>query len=129
MSTKKVLLIDDDPVIAAVYESLFIGAGFDVILAEDGEQGLAAVYRQRPDVVVLDLSMPKLNGLQWLDKIRKDGRFSKLPVVVFTAGSIAWQVNAAKNSDVTMVLSKKTSDPEGVVNAVKTALVTGNWRI
>ena len=129
MSTKKVLLIDDDPVIAAVYESLFIGAGFEVILAEDGEQGLAAVYRQRPDVVVLDLSMPKLNGLQWLDKIRKDGRFNKLPVVVFTAGSIAWQVNAAKNSDVTMVLSKKTSDPEGVVNAVKTALVTGNWRI
>ncbi|HZP12060.1 MAG TPA: response regulator [Nevskiaceae bacterium] len=129
MSSKKVLLIDDDPVIAAVYESLFIGAGFDVMLAEDGEQGLAAVFRSRPDVVLLDLSMPKLNGLQWLDKVRKDARFAKLPVVVFTAGSIAWQVNAAKNSDATMVLSKKTSDPEGVVKAVKTAMETGNWRI
>jgi len=125
----KVLLIDDDPVIAAVYESLFMGAGFEVTIAEDGEAGLAAVHRHRPDVVLLDLSMPKLNGLQWLDRVRKDARFAKLPVVVFTAGTIAWQVNAAKNSDATMVMSKKTSDPQRVVDAVKTALVTGRWSI
>ena len=127
--SKKILVIDDDPVIAAVYESLFAGSGFEVLIAEDGEMGLAAVHRHRPDVVLLDLSMPRLNGLQWLDKIRKDHRFAKLPVVVFTAGQIAWQVNAAKNSDVTMVMSKKTSDPQAVVEAVKTALVTGSWRI
>jgi CheY-like chemotaxis protein len=126
---KKVLLIDDDPVIAAVYESLFASSGFEVLIAEDGEIGLATVYRHRPDVVLLDLSMPKLNGLQWLDKIRTDPRFSKLPVVVFTAGSIAWQVNAAKNSDVTMVLSKKNTDPKKVVDAVNTAMITGSWKI
>jgi CheY-like chemotaxis protein len=127
--SKKVLVIDDDPVIAAVYESLFTAAGFEVLLAEDGEAGLAAVFRQRPDVVLLDLSMPRLNGLQWLEKVRKDQRFAKLPVVVFTAGQIAWQVNAAKNSDVTMVMSKKTSDPQSVVTAVQTAMVTGSWSI
>jgi CheY-like chemotaxis protein len=126
---KKVLLIDDDPVIAAVYESLFASTGFEVLIAEDGEIGLASVYRHRPDVVLLDLSMPKLNGLQWLDKVRSDPRFSKLPVVVFTAGSIAWQVNAAKNSDVTMVLSKKNTDPKKVVDSVNTALVTGSWKV
>jgi CheY-like chemotaxis protein len=126
---KKVLLIDDDPVIAAVYESLFASSGFEVLIAEDGEIGLATVYRHRPDVVLLDLSMPKLNGLQWLDKIRTDPRFAKLPVVVFTAGSIAWQVNAAKNSDVTMVLSKKNTDPKKVVDAVNTAMITGSWKI
>ena len=129
MSVKKVLMIDDDPVIVAVYESLFAGSGFEVLVAEDGEAGLAMVHRNRPDVVLLDLSMPKLNGLQWLEKIRRDSRFTKLPVVVFTAGAIAWQVNAAKNSDVTMVLSKKTTDPKKVVYAVNTALVTGSWKI
>ena len=126
---KKVLLIDDDPVIVAVYETLFAGSGFEVLIAEDGEAGLAAVHRSRPDVVLLDLSMPRLNGLQWLEKVRRDQRFAKLPVVVFTAGAIAWQVNAAKNSDVTMVLSKKTTDPKKVVDAVNTALVTGAWSI
>ena len=127
--TKKVLVIDDDPVIAAVYESLFSGAGFEVLLSEDGEAGLAAVHRHRPDVVLLDLSMPRLNGLQWLEKVRKDARFAKLPVVVFTAGQIAWQVNAIKNTDVNHVLSKKTADPQAVVRAVQTALITGNWSI
>jgi CheY-like chemotaxis protein len=129
LSVKKVLLIDDDPVIAAVYEALFAGSGYEVLIAEDGEAGLAAVHRSRPDVVLLDLSMPKLNGLQWLEKIRRDGRFAKLPVVVFTAGAIAWQVNAAKNTDVTMVLSKKTTDPKKVVDSVNMALITGSWKI
>lgn len=127
MST--VLLVDDDPVITAVYESLFAMAGFEVQTAQDGELGLAAVHRHRPDAVLLDLSMPKLNGLQWLEKVRRDPRFAKLPVVVFTAGAIAWQVNAARNSDVTMVLSKKGTDPQKVVDAVKTALITGSWKI
>jgi CheY-like chemotaxis protein len=126
---KKVLLIDDDPVIVAVYETLFVQSGYEVLIAEDGEAGLAAVHRSRPDVVLLDLSMPRLNGLQWLDKVRKDTRFARLPVVVFTAGQIAWQVNAAKNSDVTMVLSKKTTDPKKVVDAVNTALITGSWKV
>jgi CheY-like chemotaxis protein len=126
---KKVLLIDDDPVIIAVYESLFAASDYEVFFAEDGEAGLAAVHRHRPDVVLLDLSMPRLNGLQWLDKVRSDPRFRKLPVVVFTAGAIAWQVNAAKNSDVTMVLSKKNTDPKRVVDAVSAALITGSWKI
>ena len=126
---KKVLLIDDDPVIAAVYESLFSAAGFEVMIAEDGESGLTVVQKNRPDVVLLDLSMPKLNGLQWLERVRRDPRFAKLPVVVFTAGTIAWQVNAVKNADVTKVMSKKTSDPKAVVDAVHTALVTGSWKI
>jgi CheY-like chemotaxis protein len=126
---KKVLLIDDDPVIVAVYETLFVQSGYEVLIAEDGEAGLAAVHRSRPDVVLLDLSMPRLNGLQWLDKVRRDTRFARLPVVVFTAGQIAWQVNAAKNSDVTMVLSKKTTDPKKVVDAVNTALITGSWKV
>ena len=125
----KVLLIDDDPVVTGIYQSLFAAAGFTVDVAEDGEAGLSAVHRQRPSAVLLDLSMPKLNGLQWLDNVRRDTRFQKLPVVVFTAGSIAWQVNAAKNSDVTMVLSKKNTDPKKVVDAVNTALITGSWKI
>lgn len=126
---RKVLLIDDDPVVTGIYSILFARAGYEVAIATDGEAGLAAVYEHRPQAVLLDLSMPKMNGLQWLTKVREDPRFKKLPVVVFTAGTIAWQVKAAQNSDVTYVLSKDNSEPRKVVEAINGAIVTGTWRI
>ncbi len=126
---KKVLLIDDDPVVTSVYASLFEAAGYDVKVADDGETGLAALYQHRPDAVLLDLSMPKLNGIQWMQKVRADNRFAKLPIVIFTAGQIGWQLNAARNSDATFILSKKGADPQKVVDAVALELATGSWKI
>jgi two-component system chemotaxis response regulator CheY len=124
-----VLVIDDDPVVTSVYEGLFASAGFDVKVAQDGEDGLASVHRWRPDAVLLDLSMPKLNGLQWLQSVRADQRFEKLPVIVFTAGQVAWQLTAAKNSSATRVISKKSADPAAVVQAVSDAILMGGWSI
>lgn len=124
-----VLLIDDDPVVTCVYEGLFASAGYDVKVAPDGEAGLASVLRWRPDAVLLDLSMPKLNGLQWLQNVRSDQRFERLPVVVFTAGQVAWQLTAAKNSTATCVISKKSADPAAVVQAVSDAITIGSWRL
>jgi two-component system chemotaxis response regulator CheY len=129
LQVNSVLLIDDDPVVTSVYEGLFASAGFDVKVAPDGEEGLASVHRWRPDAVLLDLSMPKLNGLQWLQNVRKDQRFEKLPVVVFTAGQVAWQLTAAKNSSATRIISKKSADPSAVVQAVSDAITMGAWSI
>jgi DNA-binding response OmpR family regulator len=128
-SRTKVLLIDDDPVVTGIYQSLFAAAGFAVDIAEDGEAGLSAVHRQRPSAVLLDLSMPNVNGVQWLNEVRKDERFKSLPVVVFTSGTVGWQVKAVRNSDVTYVLSKEGTEPKQVVAAVTTALETGKWKI
>jgi CheY-like chemotaxis protein len=125
----KMLMIDDDPVITAVYERHFRAAGFDVKTASDGQAGLAVLNSYRPDVVLLDLSMPNFNGIQWLNEIRSDERFKKLPVVVFTAGAIGWQVRAARNSEVTFVLSKDGADPKEVINSVNAALASGTWRL
>ena len=125
----KVLLIDDDPVITAVYEKQFKARNFDVHIANDGAKGLEAVKSFRPDAVLLDLSMPNVNGVQWLNEVRKDERFKSLPVVVFTSGTVGWQVKAVRNSDVTYVLSKEGTEPKQVVAAVTTALETGKWKI
>jgi DNA-binding response OmpR family regulator len=125
----KVLLIDDDPVITAVYQKQFLARNFQVEIASDGEKGLEAVKRFRPHAVLLDLAMPNLNGVQWLNEVRKDERFKDLPVVVFTSGTVGWQVKAVRNSDVTFVLSKEGTEPKQVVAAVTTALETGKWKI
>jgi CheY-like chemotaxis protein len=124
----KVLLIDDDPVVAGVYECIFSAVGFEVEVATDGEEGLAAVQRHKPDAVLLDLDMPKVNGLQWLEHVRRDARFKRLPVIVFTAATISWQISAARNADVTLVLSKKQTNPGKVVQAISDAVTDRNWR-
>jgi len=125
----KILIIDDDPVITGIYQNQFAARNFEVEIANDGQLGLDAVKRFRPDCVLLDLSMPNVNGVQWLNEVRKDERFKSLPVVVFTSGTVGWQVKAVRNSDVTYVLSKDGTEPKQVVNAVVTSLETGKWKI
>lgn len=118
---KKVLLIDDDPIITTVYQKHFRNEGFEVKVANSGKEGLDALHSFRPDAVLLDLNMPDVSGVKWLDDIRSDPRFAELPVVVFTAATIGWQVWAASNSDVTFMF-KDRSVPKEVVEAVKAAL-------
>lgn len=121
----KLLLIDDDPVATAIYRKKFEAEGFDVEVAADGEEGLIAVQTCRPDVVLLDLDMPRVSGIDWLVAVRDDRRFEKLPIVVLTAGVIGWQEQAARNADVKQVLPKAKTDPGAVVAAVRMAALAG----
>jgi DNA-binding response OmpR family regulator len=125
----KILIIDDDPVITGIYQKQFAARNFQVEIANDGALGLEAVKRFRPDAVLLDLSMPNVNGVQWLNEVRRDERFKSLPVIVFTSGTVGWQVKAVRNSDVTYVLNKDGTEPKQVVAAVVTSLETGKWKI
>lgn len=116
MNKKRILLIDDDPVVISLYTALFQHSGYEVDSAADGEMGLASLARRRPDAVLLDLSMPKLNGIDWLCVVRSDERFAKLPIVILTASDT--QMPAAKHSDALFVLTKKGTTPDAVVESV-----------
>lgn len=118
---KKVLIVDDDPLITAVYARHFRADGFVVRVANTGGDGLTAVDTFLPDAVLLDLNMPDVNGAQWLKQVRQDARFAHLPVTVFTAGDIGWQLWAANNSDVSFFF-KDGAVPRDVVAAINAAL-------
>ena len=124
---KKVLLIDDDPVIGTSYGRKLRSAGYDVHVAEDGAEGLLALKDFRPDVVLLDLDMPGINGIEWLNEIRCYPTLRHLPVVVLSAGSHGWQMKAAWESDAMYVLSKSVAAPDQVVQAVDDAATVGHW--
>ena len=119
---KKILIVDDDPLITTVYAKHFRTAGFEVRVANTGKDGLDAVRIFLPDAVLLDLNMPDVNGVQWLEAIRKDDRFAHLPVTVFTAGAVGWQVWAANNSDVSFIF-KDGAVPRNIVKAIGAALL------
>ena len=82
MSDARILVVDDEPDIRFLVAELLRRAGYDVVQAEDGRAGLRAVHESRPDLVLLDVSMPELDGWQTLERIRD---LSDVPVVMLTA--------------------------------------------
>ena len=81
----KVLVVDDEPNILLSLEFLMQQAGFDVTTAEDGETALTRLNDTEPNLVLLDISLPGISGFDVLEQIRKDERFTRLPVIMLTA--------------------------------------------
>ena len=79
---KRVLVVEDDPDVRRTLERVLSLAGFTVLLAADGRTGLRAVHTEKPDVLVLDIGLPGLDGWQVLDRVRD---LSDLPVLLLTA--------------------------------------------
>jgi len=81
----KVLIVDDEPYIRRFLSTLLIHKGYDVTLAEDGQKGLDRFLQERPDVIVLDLWMPGMDGLTVLRQVRSLNPLQ--PVIILTCGT------------------------------------------
>jgi DNA-binding response OmpR family regulator len=81
----RVLVIDDDPVILQLLRVNFEIEGFEVVSAADGREGLERARRDDPDVVLSDIMMPRLDGLQLVSELKVDPRTRHLPVILLTA--------------------------------------------
>jgi two-component system alkaline phosphatase synthesis response regulator PhoP len=79
---KKILVIDDEPKIVEICKDYLQAAGFDIITAEDGLRGLSMARTQKPDLVVLDLMLPGMDGLDVCRSLRRD---SNVPIIMLTA--------------------------------------------
>ncbi|EPC03376.1 chemotaxis protein CheY [Litchfieldella anticariensis FP35 = DSM 16096] len=81
----RVLVVDDEPNIVLSLEFLMQQAGFDVVTAGDGEQALARVAEQAPDLILLDISLPGISGFDVLEQLRADPVHARLPIIMLTA--------------------------------------------
>ncbi|NLE64441.1 MAG: response regulator [Elusimicrobia bacterium] len=84
---KKIMIVDDDHGEVRLLESRLSKEGFAVSHAENGEDGLALLKKDRPDLIVLDVEMPKMNGYTFIIEMRKDPDCADLPVIVLTSHS------------------------------------------
>ena len=85
MNSARVLIIEDEPHIVLSLEYLLERGGYETATATDGERGLAMVRELRPDVVLLDLMLPRLNGYQVCQAIRSDPELARIPVIILSA--------------------------------------------
>ncbi len=81
----RILLVDDEPSIIKMVGKRLEVEGYDVMVAMDGQDGLKKAQTETPDLVILDLMLPKLNGYEVCTMLKQDGRFQKIPIVMFSA--------------------------------------------
>src|SRR5688572_33132735 len=86
MSDKKVkvLIVDDDAFLSGIYATKLELEGFQVVSARDGEEGLKAAMREKPDLILLDVLMPKLDGFEVLKRLKAEAEFKATPVIMLT---------------------------------------------
>ena len=89
---KTVLLVDDSKLMRALNERLLARAGYKVVTASDGEEGLAATYRIFPDLILLDMMLPTLSGTEVLRLLKRDRATAHIPVIILSGLS---RTNAA----------------------------------
>lgn len=81
---KEILVIEDDQFLVKIYESKFKKEGFAVRSAYDGKEGLKEVKKKLPNIIILELILPNLDGFSFLEKIKKEPKLAGVPVIILT---------------------------------------------
>ena len=127
---KKILIIEDDLIVANIYRNKLSLEGFQVDTASDGEAGLERLRKSPPDAVILDLMMPRMNGVDFLKQMRAESAFSQLPVIVFSNTYLANMVQQAWKAGATKCLSKASCSPKQLIEIVRGTLhVNGSGHV
>ena len=119
-----IAVIEDQTVLANAYRSKFQGEGYRVEVALDGQQGLDLISRIKPDLVLLDMHLPMLSGLEILKQVRSNPDFQTLPIIVLSNLTKPGAIEDAWRFGATLVLSKLTTSPKQVLESVKATLQT-----
>ena len=81
---RRILLVDDEPSIIKVVGKRLELAGFEVVVAVDGQEALAKARLAHPDAIILDLMLPKMSGLEVCAALKEDQRYCRIPIIIFT---------------------------------------------
>lgn len=118
----KILLVEDDVNLREIYSARFAAESYQVITASDGEEALATAVRERPDLIVLDVMMPKISGFDVLDILRSTPETKDTKVIMMTALSQDSDRQRGESLGANKYLIKSQVTLEDVVNSVKEQL-------
>lgn len=118
--TRKLImvLVEDSDTIRHYYQKVFEHAGFDVFAAPTGFEGINHIYEHNPDIILLDLVLPDIQGLEVLKKIRLDERFKTTPVIVLTSLREMTIVQKAIQSGANYYSVKGSDSPEKMLQMI-----------
>jgi CheY-like chemotaxis protein len=118
-----VCIVDDDANIQEIYRVKFESEGFETIAALNGDEGLALIKSQHPDIVLLDLQMPVKDGIEVLESLKRDPELSRIPVVVLSNQDNQESFRRIGELDATrFYLVKSLTTPQKAVDVVREVL-------
>jgi DNA-binding response OmpR family regulator len=119
---KKILIVEDESSLRNILSEKLKIEGFDVSEAKNGEEGLTVAFEKKPDIILLDVIMPKMDGVTMLEKLREDKWGKKVPVIILTNLSSGTENTKAIEKKVSSFLVKTDWRLEDVVRKIKEIL-------
>lgn len=119
---KKILLVEDDTFLSGMYVSKLDMEGFEVILASDGRQGFKMIEEEEPDLILLDVILPQMDGFEILKEMKKKKKLKNIPVILLTNLGQKKDVERGFSFGVKDYLIKAHFMPSEVVDKIKKAL-------
>ena len=119
---KSILLIDDDKFVTTLYAAKLQSEGFAVDTAHSGNEAIEKLEQNRPDMIILDLNMPGISGVELLRAIRTVPLFQHVPVIIFSSGYIRTLVDEARQLGINKILAKSQCPPKMLISEVKAIL-------
>jgi DNA-binding response OmpR family regulator len=116
---KKILIIEDDQVVGNVFYNHLMAEGYHVKSVLDGESGLSTMRDFKADIILLDLVLPQMSGLEVIKQIRSEEEFFRTPVIVFTNAYLTSLVQEAWKAGATKCISKSNCSPKELVEVVR----------
>ena len=120
-----ILLIEDEPMIQNLYNRVIEQAGYTIYLAADGQTGLNEALSKHPDLILLDISLPQMNGLKVMKKIREDAWGINAKIIIMTNQDVNDEIlNAVAESKPEYYFLKSNITPEGIILKINEILNT-----
>lgn len=119
-----ILIVEDDLSLAQMYATKLKAEGFEVDIAHDGREGLGKIRDEGPSLVLLDILMPNLDGIEMLRQAKADPRTQQIPIIVLTNLSLTAQTEQALRTGAEGYLVKSETTPNQVVKKIKSILAT-----
>lgn len=115
---KKILLIEDEEIIIGLLQKKLLQQGYEVSIAKDGEAGIRTMREKRPDLVLLDIIMPKMGGFEVMEEMGKDKELKDIPVIVISNSGQPVELDRAQKLGAKDWLIKTEFDPREVLDKV-----------
>jgi len=129
MKSARILLIEDDKFLRRACEVSLKKRGFTVLTAVDGEAGLQQARAGSPDIILMDMLMPKLSGIEALEMLKKDEQLRSIPVVILSNSSVEADVQRAKDLGAIGYLVKADLSLQELGNRVMVFLEESGWKV
>lgn len=115
----KILFVEDDPLIVKIYTTRLTADGHQVLSADNGETGEQIAEKEIPDLIVLDIMMPRIDGFGVLEKLRQNDRLKQTPILVYSNLAQEDEMTRAKSLGATEFIIKANLSPTEMVAKIK----------